>query len=77
MRGLDDLSPHDAAGLLKQLLRSLPSPLLSSDYQESFLQVDSEHCLFLLYICQSLLMFLVKNASVDLLPNIAFVTFTL
>ena len=33
---------NDAAGLLKQFIRELPTPLLSFEYLEAFAQVDSK-----------------------------------
>ena len=35
--------PNDAAGLLKQMLRELPIPLLSFDYLDAFAQIDSKY----------------------------------
>ena len=37
-----DVRPHDAAGLLKQFLRDLPTPLLSFQYLDAFAAVQSE-----------------------------------
>lgn len=39
---LSEVCAHDAAALLKQLLRELPNPLLTYEYLEAFKQVESE-----------------------------------
>lgn len=38
-----DVMPNDAAALLKQFLRELPSPLLTPQYIEAFAQVESKY----------------------------------
>jgi len=38
---LKDVQPHDAATLLKQFLRELPTPLLTFEYLDAFAQVNS------------------------------------
>jgi hypothetical protein len=37
-----DVMANDAAALLKQFLRELPSPLLTPQYIEAFAQVESK-----------------------------------
>ena len=37
----ESVLPNDAAGLLKQLIRELPIPLLTFDYLDAFAQIDS------------------------------------
>jgi len=39
---LANVQSHDAATLLKQFLRELPTPLLTIEYLEAFAQVNSE-----------------------------------
>jgi len=39
---LKELHPHDAATLLKQFLRELPTPLLTFEYLDAFAQVNSK-----------------------------------
>ena len=40
----ESVLPNDAAGLLKQLIRELPIPLLTFDYLDAFAQIDSTSC---------------------------------
>ena len=40
----DEVLCNDAAGLLKQFIRELPAPLLTFQFIDAFIQVDSEYC---------------------------------
>lgn len=51
----DDVRPNDAAGLLKQFVRDLPSPLLTWECVESFSKLQSVYCsLYCIFVTDSL-----------------------
>ena len=49
----DDIRPNDAAGLLKQLIRELPVPLLTLEYYDAFAQVEGNQ-FFIQLFCTTL-----------------------
>ena len=44
----DDMSVHEATGLLKQLLRDLPVPLMTQEYFNAFTLIESRYKLVVL-----------------------------
>lgn len=84
----DEVSPNDAAALLKKFIRELPAPLLTAEYLNTFSAVRGQwkqcygHCFFL--ICdehQQLLLYTFKAAQqgsqINYVCNIAMATLAL